>query len=92
MAGYLIGVVAFALPFALGFAGIGRSNIVLGVGGVLAVCWVISLAENRATDTKGNAFIPLWFLAGLVVLLYAIWCGGLWLGLRLRRMRRATPG
>jgi hypothetical protein len=28
----------------------------------------------------------------MVVLLYAIWCGGLWLGVRFRRMRRATPG
>jgi hypothetical protein len=27
-----------------------------------------------------------------VVLLYAIWCGGLWLGVRFRRMRHATPG
>ena len=92
MAGYLIGVVAFALPFALGVSGFGRSRIVLGVGGVLAAGWVISLAENRTSDTNGNPFIPLWFLAGLVVLLYGIWCGGLWLGLRLRRMRRATPG
>ncbi len=43
-------------------------------------------------DSNGNAFIPLWLLAGLVALLYAIWCGGLWLGVRLRRIRRATPG
>src|SRR5205814_476596 len=57
MAGYLIGVVAFVLPFALGLTGIGRSNIVLGVGGVLAVAWVISLAQNRATDSKGNDFV-----------------------------------
>jgi len=92
MAGYLIAVVAFTLPFALGVSGFGRSRIVLGVGGVLAAGWVISLAENRAKDTNGNPFIPLWFLAGLVVLLYAIWCGGLWLGVRLRRIRRATPG
>jgi hypothetical protein len=35
---------------------------------------------------------PLWLGAGLVLLLYAIWCGGLWLGVRLRRIRRATPG
>ena len=92
MAGYLIAVVAFALPCALGLTGFGRSRIVLGVGGVLAVGWVISLAQNRAPDSNGNPVIPLWFLAGLVVLLYAIWCGGLWLGLRLRRMRRVTPG
>lgn len=92
MAGYLIAAVAFALPLALGAVGVGRPRIVLGVGGVLAVGWVISLAQSRATDSNGNAFIPLWLLAGLVALLYAIWCGGLWLGVRLRRMRRATPG
>jgi hypothetical protein len=92
MAGYLIAVVAFALPCVLGLTGFGRSRIVLAVGGVVAVGWVISLAQNRTTDTSGNPFIPLWFLAGLVALLYGIWCGGLWLGLRLRRMRRATPG
>ena len=92
MAGFLIAVVAFALPFALASIGVGRPRVVLGVGGLLAVGWVISLAENRATDAKGNAFIPLWFLAGLVILLYAIWCGGLWLGLRLRRIRRAPRG
>jgi hypothetical protein len=92
VAGYLIAVVAFFLPFAFGAVGLGRPRIVLSVGGALAVVWVVSLAANRTTDANGDDFIPLWFLAGLVVLLYAIWCGGLWLGLRLRRMRRATPG
>ena len=92
MAGYLIAVVTLVLALALGVTGLGRPRVVLGVGGFLAVGWTISLAESRTTDAKGNAFIPLWFLAGLVVLLYAIWCGGLWLGLRLRRMRHATPG
>ena len=92
MAGYVIAAVTFALSFALGATGLGRPRVVLGVGGLLAVGWTISLAESRTTDAKGDAFIPLWFLAGLVVLLYAIWCGGLWLGLRLRRMRHAAPG
>ena len=92
MAGYVIAAVTFALSFALGATGLGRPRVVLGVGGVLAVGWVISLAQSRATDSHGNAFIPLWLLAGLVALLYSIWCGGLWLGVRLRRMRRATPG
>ena len=92
MAGYVIAAVAFVLSFALGATGLGRPRVVLGVGGVLAVGWTISLAQTRTMDAKGDAFIPLWFLAGLVMLLYAIWCGGLWLGLRLKRMRHATPG
>jgi hypothetical protein len=92
MAGYLIAIVAFVLPLAFGTTGVGRPRVVLGVGGVLALGWVVSLAASRATDTNGNAFIPLWVLAGLVCLLYAIWCGGLWVGLRLRSIRRAAPG
>jgi hypothetical protein len=92
MAGYLIALIAFALPFSFGVVGLGRPRIVLTVGGFLAVGWVISLAAGRTTDANGDAFIPLWVLAGLVCLLYAIWCGGLWLGVRLRRIRRATPG
>jgi hypothetical protein len=92
MAGYLIAVVAFALPFAFGAVGVGRPRVVLSIGGVLAVGWVVSLAANRSGDTSGNEIVPMWVLAGLVCLLYAIWCGGLWLGLRLRRVRRATPG
>jgi len=92
MAGYLIAVVAFALPFAFGVVGLGRPRIVLSVGGALAVGWVVSVAASRAPQANGDDFVPLWFLAGLVLLLYAIWCGGLWLGLRLRRIRRVTPG
>jgi hypothetical protein len=92
VAGYVIAVVAFILPFGFGTAGLGRPRVVVTVGGVLAVGWVLSLAAQRTTDASGNALIPLWVLAGLVCLLYAIWCGGLWLGLRLRRLRRATPG
>jgi hypothetical protein len=92
MAGFVIAIAAFALPFLLGATGLGRARVTLAVGGMLAFGWVISLAQNRATDAHGNAVIPLWFLVGLVVLLYAIWCGGLWVGVRLRRMRRATHG
>jgi hypothetical protein len=87
MAGYLIAVAAFALPLAFAATGLGRPRIVLGVGAVLAAGWVVSLAATRAEDARGEAVIPLWLLGGLVVLLYAIWCGGLWLGLRLRRLR-----
>jgi hypothetical protein len=36
--------------------------------------------------------LPFWFGAGLVALLYVIWCGGFLLGARLRRMRRGSPG
>ena len=92
MAGFLIATIAVLVPFVLATTGVGRPRVVLGVGGVIAVGWVISLAANRTTDAKGNALIPLWFLLGLVVLLYAIWCGGLWLGVRLRGIRHATPG
>jgi len=92
VAGYLIAVVAFILPFAFGAVGLGRPRIVVGVGGILAVGWIISLAASRTPDPNGDDLIPLWFLAGLVSLLYAIWCGGLWLGLRLRRIRRAAAG
>jgi type VI protein secretion system component VasK len=87
MAGYLIAVVAFALPLAFGATGLGRPRMVLGVGALLAFGWLLSLAATRAEDGRGEAVIPLWLLGGLVVLLYAIWCGGLWLGLRLRRLR-----
>jgi hypothetical protein len=90
VAGFLIAVLACVLPFALGILGLGRPRVVLGVGGVLAFGWVISLAAKRPADT--NDVLPLWFVAGLVLLLYGIWCGGLWLGVRLRRMRTATPG
>jgi hypothetical protein len=87
MAGYLIAAVAFALPLAFGVTGLGRPRLVLGVGAVLALGWLVSLAAVRTEDVRGEAVIPLWLLAGLVVLLYAIWCGGLWLGTRVRRLR-----
>jgi hypothetical protein len=91
MAGYLIAAVAFALPLAFAVTGLGRPRIVLAVGAVLALGWLVSLAAVQAEDSRGEAVIPLWLLGGLVALLYAIWCGGFWLGLRLRRMRAREP-
>ena len=87
MAGYLIAVIAFVVPFLFGMTGLGRPRVVLVTGSVLAIGWIVSLAAARATDAHGRALVPVWFLAGLVLLLYAIWCGGLWLGQRLRRAR-----
>jgi cytochrome c oxidase assembly factor CtaG len=87
VAGYVIALIAFLLPFAFGITGCGRPRFVLAVGSVVAVGWVLSLAAARANDASGRPLVPVWFLTGLVVLLYAIWCGGLWLGLRLRRTR-----
>jgi hypothetical protein len=88
VSGFVIAAVAGALPFVLGSLGLGRSRVVLGLGGIVAFGWVIALAADPTEPRP----VPLWFVAGLVLLLYAIWCCGLWLGLRLRRMRRATPG
>ena len=88
MAGFIIAVVACTLPFVLGMLGLGRPRVVIGVGGVLAVGCLFSLAAKRPDSDA----VPLWFVCGLVLLLYGIWCGGLLLGLRLRRLRRATPG
>jgi uncharacterized membrane protein len=88
MAGFVIAVVAGVLPFVLGMSGLGRPRVVVGVGGMLAVICLFALAARR-TDSD---VVPLWFVGGLVILLYTIWCGGLWLGVRLRRVRRATPG
>ncbi|MDX6370007.1 MAG: hypothetical protein QOG93_1509 [Gaiellaceae bacterium] len=87
MAGYLIAVVVFALPLAFGAAGLGRARHLLAAGGLLAGAWILVLAVGRADDGQGGKLVPLWFLAGLVALLYGIGCGGLWLGLRLRRAR-----
>jgi hypothetical protein len=91
MAGYLIAAIAAVLPFALGAFRLGRPRVVLGIGGVIAFGWLIALAMQPPSDT---AAIPVWFLAGMVILLYAIWCGGLWLGVRLRqaRIQRRAPG
>jgi hypothetical protein len=88
MAGFVIAILAAILPLLLGMFGLGRPRVVVGIGGVLAVGWVFSLAAKRTEPSD----VPLWFVCGLVLLLYAIWCGGLWLGVRLRRMRGATPG
>ena len=87
MAGYLIAVIAFALPLAFGAAGIGRPRLVIGLGAVAACGWSAALVAGRAQDGRGHHLVPVWFLAGLVALLYVIWCGGLWLGTRLRRAR-----
>jgi hypothetical protein len=88
MAGFVIAVVACLLPFALGVFGLGRARIMI-VGGVLAFAWIVALAARRTSATNE---VPLWYVGGMVALLYVIWCGGLWLGARLRRIRRATPG
>jgi hypothetical protein len=90
VAGYLIAVVAFALAFAFGTIRAVRPQVVLGVGGILAFGWAVALAAGNGEDAEGHRVIPLWFVAGLVFLLYAIWCGGLWLGLRVRRTRART--
>jgi hypothetical protein len=89
VSGFVIAAVAGLLPLVLGSVGLGRARVVLVVGGVVAFGWLIALAADRPTEPRP---VPLWFVAGLVLLLYAIWCVGLWLGLRFRRMRRATPG
>jgi hypothetical protein len=87
VAGYVIAIVAFLVPLAFGATGLGRPRIVLTVGGALSGGWIIALLAGRAQDGRGHELVPLWFLAGLVALLYVIWCGGLWLGVRLRRAR-----
>ena len=86
MAGYLIPSVAFALAFVLGATGAGRPRVVLGLGAVLALGWIATL-DAGPRDARGDEVVPLWLVAGLVCLLYFIWCGGLWLGLRLRKAR-----
>jgi len=87
VAGFLISALAFALPLACGATGIGRHRIVLGLGGVLACAWAVILVAGRAQDGNGRHLVPIWFLAGLVAVLYVLWCGGLWLGPRLRKAR-----
>ena len=87
MAGYVISALAFALPLVLGWTGIGRPRVIVLVGGALAFASTVGLMASRAENGNGQALVPLWFLAGLAGLLYVIWCGGLWLGRRLRRTR-----
>ena len=87
MAGYLISVIAFALPLAFGATGIGRPRVVIALGALLACTWAMALVAGRAQDGQGRHLVPVWFLAGLIGLLYVLWCGGLWLGIRLRKAR-----
>ncbi len=89
MAGFVIAIAACVVPFALATLGLGRLRLLV-IGGVLALAWIAATAAARPADTSASP--PLWFGIGLALLLYAIWCGGLWLGARLRRVRRATPG
>lgn len=89
MAGYVIAVVTFALAFLFGTIRLVRARLVLGVGAILAFGWTVALAAGTGEDSAGKPAIPLWYVAGLVLLLYGIWCGGLWLGLRVRRSRHA---
>jgi len=85
--GYLIAVIAFALPLSLGATGLARPRIVSGLGALMACGWAVALATGRAEDAQGHHIVPVWFLASLVAILYVLWCGGLWLGLRLRHAR-----
>jgi hypothetical protein len=87
MAGYLIALGAFLFPLAFAATGLGRPRIVLTVGGALAFTSVVALAAARAENAHGQKLVPVWFLGGLVLVLYGLWCGGLWLGVRLRRAR-----
>ena len=87
MVGYLISVIAFALPLLVGATGLGRPRVVIALGAVLACTWAVALVAGRAQDGQGRHVVPVWFLAGLVALLYALWCGGLWVGTRLRKAR-----
>ena len=87
MVGYLIAVIAFALPLTVGATGLARPRIVIGLGALMACGWAVALATGRAEDAQGHHIVPVWFLASLVAILYVLWCGGLWLGLRLRHAR-----
>jgi len=85
--GYLIAVIAFLIPFGVIVTRIGRPVSTLAVGALLAVGWFVTLALGEGNKVAGKDIAPLWFLAGLVLFLYAIWCGGVLLGVRLRRVR-----
>ena len=87
MAGYLIAVIALALPLSVGVTGVVRPKVVIGLGAVMAFGWAVALVARRAEDGQGNHIVPVWFLVGLAALLCALWCGGFWLGLRLRKVR-----
>jgi biotin transporter BioY len=87
VAGYLIAAATFVFPLFFGASGLGRPRLVLTAGMILAFCLIVVLTTGQVQDGQGHKLVPLWFLAGLVALLYAIWCGGLWVGLRLRHTR-----
>jgi hypothetical protein len=87
VAGYLISALAFALPLAFGAIGIGRPRLFIGLGAALACIWAVALVAGRAQDGQGHHVVPIWFLLGLAALLYVLWCGGLWLGTRLKKAR-----
>ena len=87
MAGYLIAAAAFALPLGFGASGRGRPRLVLAAGVILAIGSIAALSAGQVQDGPAHKLVPLWFLGCLVALLYAIWCGGLWVGLRLRSTR-----
>ena len=89
MAGFVIAAVAGVAPFALGRFGLGRPFVIGAVGGVVGFGWLVTLAAKPPGETSG---LPLWYLCGMVALLFAIWCAGLWLGVRMRRMRHVKPG
>jgi hypothetical protein len=89
VAGFVIASLGAFVPFVVGRFGLGRPRVVVAIGALLACAWVVDLAAQPST---ARSHVPLWFLAGLVALLYAIWCGGLWLGLRFRRLRRRSSG
>ena len=72
---------------AVGATGIGRPRVIIALGGFLACTWAVALVVGRAQDGQGHHLVPVWFLAALVALLYVLWCGGLWLGTRLRKAR-----
>jgi hypothetical protein len=88
MAGFVIAVVAAALPFSLGALGLGRIRVML-IGGALALVWLVALVSKSGSETNQ---VPRWYVGGMVILLYGIWCGGVWLGAHFRRIRQATPG
>ena len=87
MAGYLIALTAFLVPFGLSVTRLGRPVTILGAGGILAAAWIAAAAAGRTNHVEGNEVAPVWFVAGLAGFLYAIWCAGVLLGIRLRRLR-----
>jgi hypothetical protein len=87
VAGYLIAVIAFLVPFGLSFTRLGRPMTIVVVGGILAAAWVAAAAAGETNRVEGNEVAPMWFVTGLAVFLFAIWCAGLVMGIRLRRLR-----